>query len=119
MTEHQFQASIIAEVNLRAKQDPRWNRIFAVPNGGKRDKVTASLLKAEGVRRGVPDLWWPLRARGYVGLIMELKVNGGLPTKEQEDWAAWLTSQGWLCLLVQDDATATMNVLTWYLDGAE
>src|SRR5260221_619127 len=30
--------------------------LFAVPNGGARDPITGSRLKAEGVRRGTPDL---------------------------------------------------------------
>lgn len=29
---------------------------FAVPNGGKRNKVTASIMKAEGVKAGIPDI---------------------------------------------------------------
>jgi hypothetical protein len=29
---------------------------FAVPNGGQRNKVVASKLKAEGVKAGVPDI---------------------------------------------------------------
>lgn len=31
-------------------------RFFAIPNGGARDIITASKLKAEGVRAGAPDL---------------------------------------------------------------
>ena len=29
---------------------------FAVTNGGKRNKVTASIMKAEGVKAGIPDI---------------------------------------------------------------
>ena len=29
---------------------------FAVPNGGKRNKITAIKLKAEGVKAGIPDI---------------------------------------------------------------
>lgn len=33
--------------------------IFAIPNGGLRNKITAARLKAEGVVSGVPDLFIP------------------------------------------------------------
>lgn len=36
------------------------SKMFAVPNGGKRDAVTASNLVAEGVRKGVPDIILPV-----------------------------------------------------------
>lgn len=36
----------------------RW--LHAIPNGGYRDKVTAGKLKAEGVKRGIPDVFLPL-----------------------------------------------------------
>lgn len=32
--------------------------IFAIPNGGIRNKITASKLKREGVMAGVADLYW-------------------------------------------------------------
>jgi hypothetical protein len=32
------------------------NRLFAIPNGGHRNKIVAKKLKAEGVLAGVPDL---------------------------------------------------------------
>lgn len=35
-------------------------KMFAIPNGGKRDAATAANLVAEGVRKGVPDLMLPV-----------------------------------------------------------
>lgn len=35
-------------------------KMFAIPNGGLRNKATASNLKAEGVRKGVPDIFLPV-----------------------------------------------------------
>lgn len=35
--------------------EPRY-LIFAVPNGGHRNRITAAIMKSEGVRAGVPDL---------------------------------------------------------------
>lgn len=61
-------------------------RIFAIPNGGARNKATAGRLKAEGVCAGVPDLFIP-----EWGLWLEMKrTKGGSVSAEQKDWAEYL-----------------------------
>lgn len=52
-------------------------RLFAVPNGGRRDAVTASKLKAEGVIAGVSDLILLKSNRDYGALLIEMKKKGG------------------------------------------
>ncbi len=48
--EHQVQKAICQYLDIRGVC------YFAVPNGGKRNLITAKKLKAEGVKKGVPDL---------------------------------------------------------------
>jgi hypothetical protein len=48
--EHQVQKAICQYL------DARGLCYFAIPNGGKRNVITATKLKAEGVKAGVPDL---------------------------------------------------------------
>ncbi len=48
--EHQVQKAICQYLDMRGVC------YFAVPNGGKRNKITAIKLKAEGVKAGVPDI---------------------------------------------------------------
>jgi len=48
--------------------------LYHVPNGEKRDLVTANLLKAKGVVAGIPDLVFHFRARTY---FFELKKPDG------------------------------------------
>ncbi|MGY3265827.1 VRR-NUC domain-containing protein [Lysobacter sp. HA35] len=67
----------------------------AVPNGGKRGIKTGRDLKAEGVRRGVPDYLWPCTRGGYCGLAIELKTDTGRASPEQRAWLAHLRAQGW------------------------
>ena len=70
------------------KRNPKTkgDRIFAVPNGGHRSKRTASMLKAEGVCPGVPDLFVPVRS-----LWIEMKrQKGGVLSKNQKDWIDYL-----------------------------
>lgn len=65
-------------------------RIFAIPNGGERVKGEGMRLKAEGVSRGVPDLYVPAWR-----LWIEMKrQDGGQVSADQKDWHAYLKSLG-------------------------
>jgi hypothetical protein len=63
-------------------------RIFAIPNGGKRNIVTATRLKATGATAGVPDLYIP---KWNVWVEMK-RQTGGVLSPAQKDWIAYLTS---------------------------
>jgi hypothetical protein len=75
----------------------------ATANGGKRDKRTASSLKAQGVKRGVPDIliFTPPINGGGVGFAIELKVPAsetrrkGKVSEHQRVWMQELRSLGW------------------------
>lgn len=95
-------------------------RFFAsVPNGGHRSKRVAGQMKAEGVRRGVPDYLFPIQRGGFVGLAIELKTSSGRPSPEQREWLAELARQGWRAELCRGWEQA-WDVLRDYLaaDGA-
>ena len=49
-TEHQVQCAIAQYLDMRGLC---W---WAIPNGGNRNLITAKKLKAEGVKKGVPDI---------------------------------------------------------------
>lgn len=57
---------------------------FAVPNGGKRDAVTARLMREEGVRAGVADLVLLVPRHGYGALCVEMKTLSGHQSEEQK-----------------------------------
>ena len=54
---------------------PELELLFSVPNGGNRDRVTATILKAEGVKAGVCDIHLPVPKGGYASLFIELKAT--------------------------------------------
>ena len=65
---------------------------FAVPNGEKRDKVTAAKLKKMGVRSGVAD--FILLCRG-LPIAVELKTTTGRQSENQKGFqSAWVAAGG-------------------------
>ena len=69
-------------------------RLFAVPNGGRRDEKTAAKLKAEGVVAGVSDLILLKRNRAYSALLIEMKTLKGRQRDSQKQWQAAVTADG-------------------------
>lgn len=102
--------------------------LFAIPNGGKRAKVTrtgkggktvtyspeAARLKAEGVKPGVSDLMLPLRRKGCAGLWLEMKAPGERPTDLQLAWIDRMEQAGYLATW-RDDWLEAAGVICRYL----
>ena len=82
--EHRIQCSCVRWFNL---QYPQYNgRLFAVPNGGRRDRTTAAKLKAEGVVAGVADLILLKSNRHFGALLIEMKTLKGRQRDSQKQW---------------------------------
>jgi hypothetical protein len=90
-SEHQSQCAVISWWRLACAgyQLPEF-ALFAIPNGGARDPITGSRLKAEGVRPGVPDLMLAAKRKNYSGLFIEMKKHGNHPTTTQKGVIAYL-----------------------------
>ena len=75
----------------------RWPNLvcFAIPNGGRRDAVTGSRLKAEGVKAGVPDIFLAKSASGKHGLFIEMKTRRGRVSESQRGLFPLLEAQGY------------------------
>ena len=80
-TEHSEQVTLIEWWDMAANifHTPK-ELLFAIPNGGKRSPVTGSILKAEGVRRGIPDLMLAIPRGNYHGLFNIPGGWGGIRT---------------------------------------
>ena len=82
--EHRLQMACVRWFNLRYPH--LRGRLFAVPNGGRRDAVTGARLKAEGVLSGVADLIL-LKPNDHFGaLIVEMKTGKGRQSASQRQW---------------------------------
>lgn len=90
--EHRIQCECVRWFSL---QYPRLHgRLFAVPNGGRRDAVTAAKLKAEGVVAGVADLILLKSNRDYGALLIEMKTLKGKQRDSQKEWQNIVCANG-------------------------
>lgn len=90
--EHRIQCECVRWFSL---QYPRLHgRLFAVPNGGRRDVTTAAKLKAEGVVAGVADLILLKSNRDYGALLIEMKTLKGRQRDSQKQWQNIVCSDG-------------------------
>lgn len=90
--EHRIQCACVRWFFL---QYPRLHgRLFAVPNGGRRDVTTAAKLKAEGVVAGVADLILLKSNRDYGALLIEMKTLKGRQRDSQKQWQNIVCSDG-------------------------
>ena len=82
--EHQIQCACIDWFRLAYPK--LQSLLFAVPNGGRRDKVTGGKLKAEGALAGVADLILLIPKNGYASLCIEMKTPNGTQRDSQKLW---------------------------------
>ncbi len=60
--------------------------LFAIPNGGARNKSEAGILKAEGVTAGVADMILLTPSGNYGSLCIEFKTDDGRQRQSQKEW---------------------------------
>ena len=86
--------------------------IYAIPNGGQRNIITAKKLKAEGVTAGIPDLFIAAACGGYNGIYIELK-NGskGCLSENQRSIIAHLQQKNYKVAVCRsfDEFTSIIN----------
>jgi len=59
------------------------HNLFAIPNGGRRGKIEAAIMKGEGVLAGVADLFLSNPSKGFHGLYIEMKTQKGKQNPNQ------------------------------------
>lgn len=81
--------------------------LFAIPNGGQRNLITASILKAEGTTSGVPDLFLAYPKGNFAGLFIEMKSEKGVVQPSQKEMMQKLSDAGYKCVICRtvDDFT--------------
>lgn len=83
--EADIQSDFFKQVKLFFPQIPD-KLLFAVPNGGSRNKLEAINLKRQGVKPGVSDVILLIPKGGFASLCMEFKTKSGKQSKEQKEF---------------------------------
>lgn len=124
-TEAAEQRAVIQYRDIMCTRYPELGMLHHIPNGGKRTKAEAAMLKGEGVAAGVPDLSLPVprpRPDGgtWHGLYIELKVadHSNSPTAEQKKWLDALRSYGYMAVVAYG-AVQAIQIIESYLGITE
>jgi len=99
--EHHEQKALFFWARLQRNKYPELEAMYAIPNGGDRNRIVGAKLKAEGVKAGVPDICLPVARHGFSALYIEMKApadasgkgRGGLQDNQRE-WLERLRSYG-------------------------
>lgn len=116
-TEHSHQVALFIWASMPEQQKayPELKYMFAIPNGGKRDKITAANLKAEGVKAGVPDIMLPVAKHGCHGLFIEMKKpKDGVVSGKQDEFLTQLRFNGYYAETCYSWLHA-IDCIVWYM----
>lgn len=69
--------------------------LWAIPNGGLRNKKVAVQLKQEGVTAGVSDLFLMIPNSEYHGMFIEMKTTKGRLADTQKEFLSLANSLGY------------------------
>ena len=124
MSESAEQSALFAWASQVSFSYPALRLLYAIPNGGARNKITAAILKREGVRAGVPDICLPVPSGAYHALYIELKRTAqpgkprGTLSEAQKWWIGELQAVGNFAMVCYgwDEARRTIEA---YLRGSD
>src|SRR5574343_1178858 len=88
--------------------------LFAIPNGGDRHPAVAAKLRAEGVRKGVADLFLMVPRGRCNGLFVEMKRRNASPSAvsdEQREFLELAERMGYRAVVCRgaDEAVEAIN----------
>lgn len=94
--------------------DLKW--MFAIPNGGYRNPKEALMLKLQGVRAGVSDIFIPVPNNKYHGFFLEMKVGNNKLSAKQEEFINDMRRNGYYCAVCYSHQEAITEI-NKYLGG--
>lgn len=93
---------------------PCLSLMYHIPNEGKR--TNGAVLKAMGLKSGVPDVCLPVPSHNFNGLYLEMKYGQNKPTKDQEAFMAALRQQGYKTAVCYGADEAKAEIMDYLQD---
>ena len=94
-SEHDIQEALFQWTSIAASDYPALRWIFAIPNGTRTTPHVAAKMKAEGVLKGVSDIFLPVAAGGKHGMFIEMKTAAGRMSPEQRAFQVAMRDAGY------------------------
>ena len=116
---HKEQAALFRWAAFCEARHPELALLYAIPNGGHRHKAVAARMKAEGVKRGVPDVCLPVPRGGHHGLYVEMKTAEGTASQDQKEWLRALQRQGYRVAVCRGWEAARALIEDYLTTGAD
>jgi hypothetical protein len=104
VSEHQEQVALFNWARMMESRHPQLKWLFAIPNGGLRNKGVAVKLKKEGVKAGVADVFLPISTTHqidgplmgmYHGLWIEMKYGANRTGPKQIEFLEDMDADGY------------------------
>lgn len=118
-SEYEHQTAFFMQAALHLREYPELKWLHSITNEEKSGSViVGNKAKASGRKAGVSDVGFPVRRSVYSGLYIEmkkLKGPGVKPSKEQLEFGAFVTAQGFYFAVCYGWEEA-WSCLSWYLN---
>jgi hypothetical protein len=99
-------------------QYPRvWEVTASFPNQGRRSAANASRMKAEGLKKGIPDVVIFQPSKGYHGMFIEFKHGKMVVSPEQRQMIELLTNRDYYCCTCWELETAIKELKDYLTEG--
>lgn len=119
-TESQHQQAVFkwaAQPSIRSKW-PELSMLHHIKNETTEGPRQVAVDKANGVKKGVPDLHLPVARGRYHSLYIEMKTETGRTSPEQNWWIERLNAQGNFAEVCHGWQSAA-RVIEWYMNLKE
>lgn len=119
-TESDEQKALMRWAAYNRGRYPELALLYHIPNEGQRDPRVGARMRAEGLRKGVPDLCLPVARGGSHGLYIELKrTKGGRVSPEQAEWIDGLLRQGYAACVCRGWEEASREIERYLRGGTQ
>lgn len=113
MSEHEDQQALFCWMRLHEAEYPELHFAFAIPNGTRTTPRVAAKMKAEGVLKGVSDIFLPAARGGRHGLFIEMKTDKGRLSPEQSAFLEAMNAAGYHAVMCRGWEQAAEAILDY------